>query len=85
MNEFMDYLPDYRWIHPIVPLEVFKEKYSVLNKIVSSEQMSPYKQYDLERKPEAEAQLIEDLKQRAKLGSGNRVIGKLKRLRGRKG
>lgn len=84
LNEFIDYLPDYHWVHPIVPLEVFREKYRVLDKIVSSDQMSPYKQYDLERRPEAEAQLIEDLKQRAKLGFSRRLMGTFKQLRGKK-
>lgn len=85
LNEFTDYLPDYHWVHPTVPQETFSQKYHVLDRIVSSEQMSPYKQYDLQRHPEAQGQLEQDLKQRAKLRSGNKLKDTLRSLRGRKG
>jgi radical SAM superfamily enzyme YgiQ (UPF0313 family) len=83
LNEFTDYLPDYHWVHPTVPLETFTQKYHVLDRIVSSEQMSPYKQYDLQRHPEAEHQIEQDLKQRAKLTAGNKLKATLRSLRGK--
>jgi anaerobic magnesium-protoporphyrin IX monomethyl ester cyclase len=84
LNEFKEYLPDYRWVHPVIPLEIFREKYSILDKIISSGKMSPYKQYDLERNPKAEEELAEDLKQRANLGLRSKLKGTIHQLRRKK-